>query len=154
MMITLSTKLAMDLMVLSFSTVVGTGVNWDPRIVTFPVGAVVWLYCARMHNCYQDYMYQPTTRINPLITVVGPFNVILHALSHHRDRTLILILLKFIVPFSVMWGRTHRFLCFDQYCGELKDTTRFSVWGVGGSGVRLSEGFDLETIRSIYHLLY
>ena len=69
-------------------------------------------------------------------------------------RTLILILLKFIVPFSVMWGRTHRFLYFDQYCGELKDTTRFSVWGVGGSGVRLSEGFDLETIRSIYHLLY
>ena len=41
-------------------------------------------------------------------------------------RTLILILLKFIVPFSVMWGRTHRFLCFDQYCGELKDTTRFN----------------------------
>ena len=48
----------------------------------------------------------------------------------------------------------HRYLCFDQYCGELKDTTRFSVWGVGGSGVRLSERFDLETIRSIYHLLY
>ena len=65
MMITLSTKLAMDLMVLSFSTVVGTGGDWDPRIVTFPVGAVVWLYCVRMYNCYQDDMYQPTTRIIP-----------------------------------------------------------------------------------------
>ena len=77
MMITLSTKLAMDLMVLSFSTVVGTGGDGDPRIVTFPVGAVVWLYCVRMHNCYQDDMYQPTTRIIPC-----PFNVILHAISH------------------------------------------------------------------------
>ena len=82
MMTTLSTKLATDLMVLSFSTVVGTGGDWDPRIVTFPCGR-----CGLALLC-QDAQLLPRRHVpahnpnNPLIIVVGPFNVILHALSH------------------------------------------------------------------------